>query len=320
MPQGRSAKLKITIITPVFNAAKHIGNCLNSVANQSYSNKEHLVIDGASTDGTLEYVKSFAERFSHVKFISERDNGIYDAMNKGLKIVEGDWVCFLGADDVFYNDGVLDDVFHTADIEKYDLIYGNVDWGGTGEIYGGKFSLLRLMDQNICHQGIFYRTRIFQQVGLFDTRYKIWADWHFNIRCFNNDLFRIRYLDLIVAKFAFGGESSVVVKDKCFLEDEGTILRTYFPMDHIEIKKQVSGLGERVYELQHVLCEREQQLAECNYQLVECKRQLSECGYHLATSQNEISVLEQDVQNLLNSLSWRITKPARKLAQLLSRR
>ncbi len=106
---------KISVITVCRNAAGTIGANIFSVYSQKYDNVEHIIIDGASTDGTVELLRGIQEQ-GNVRFISEADNGIYDAMNKGIKLADGEWVFFLGSDDIFFDDEVLTRIFcHNLD-------------------------------------------------------------------------------------------------------------------------------------------------------------------------------------------------------------
>ena len=117
--------MKISIITISFNAKATIEKTLQSVANQSYKNIEHIIVDGGSTDNTLQICNSF----SHVsKIISETDEGIYDAFNKGLNIATGNVIGFLNADDVFYNDNSVQEIAKAFSDNKTDIVYGNLDY------------------------------------------------------------------------------------------------------------------------------------------------------------------------------------------------
>ena len=97
---------KISIITPTYNAARVIAACLESVAQQGYPHLEHWIIDGLSKDNTLSIVQDYAQRYPHIKYISEKDQGIYDAMNKGIDLAAGDFLLFLGADDVLVTEAL----------------------------------------------------------------------------------------------------------------------------------------------------------------------------------------------------------------------
>lgn len=281
---------KISIVTPTYNAEKDIEDCILSVAGQSYQNKEHLIIDGQSTDRSLEIIAKYAEKYPHIRYISEKDDGIYDAMNKGIDLAEGEWVYFLGADDVFYNDTVLEEIFTDESIDAFDVVYGNVLWGDTGNIYDGKFSLLKLMDRNICHQAIFYKHTIFGSLGRFDTQYVIWADWIFNIKCFSSEEVRNKYIDIIVAKFVFGGHSSKLIEDAKFLADKEHLFSKYFPEEYLTFHKKY--------------CELKQQIADRDLQL-------SYCHDDIAAMVTLIKERDEIISALLNSLSWKITKPIR---------
>jgi len=128
---------RITVITVVYNGTKKIEETMLSVLNQTYSNVEYVVLDGNSNDGTVEIIKSFSERiknqefslsFKNFKWLSESDQGVYDAMNKAVKLSEGDWIIFMNAGDGFIDDNVLEDIFkESINIEDLDVIYGN-DW------------------------------------------------------------------------------------------------------------------------------------------------------------------------------------------------
>ena len=301
---------KVTIITPVYNAEKDIEACLLSVAGQSYPDKEHLIVDGASTDGTLEIIKRYAEKYSHIKLISEKDDGIYDAMNKGIDQARGEWIYFLGCDDVFYDESVLDKILNLDDIDLYDVVYGNVLWGDTGEIYGGKFSLLKLMDKNICHQSIFYKLSIFDKLGKFNARYKYWADYLFNIKWFNSDVIRSKYVSSIVAKYGINGQSSQM-EDIDFLRDRKSIYKQNFPVEYVVINEMLHSLELEVDQKKHQIAERDWRLAELDWQLSERDWQLSELDRQLVDR-------DQRIADLISSFSWRITKPLRWLNAIIS--
>lgn len=186
---------KISIITPVFNNEKDIVNCIRSVANQTYKNIEHVIIDGGSKDRTVELLKSYSEKYTHIIWISEKDNGIYDAMNKGIKLASGDFLYFLGSDDILYNDTILLDI--VLEFERYDLIYGNVLFKSNNKIYDGRFDKKRIIDQSICHQAAFFSRRVFTLEGYYNPKLKFAGDWDLFLRCFYNNNVKIKYLDKI---------------------------------------------------------------------------------------------------------------------------
>jgi glycosyltransferase involved in cell wall biosynthesis len=217
---------KITIVTPVLNAEKDIEACILSVVGQSYPDKEHLIIDGVSTDGTLEIVQRYAEKYSNIKVISEKDNGIYDAMNKAIDLANGDWIYFLGCDDVLNDDKLLNNIFSEDKYSNYDIIYGNAIFKHSNKIYDGKFTKYKLINKNICHQAIFYKKHIFTKFGKYEIKYKGVADWVHNMKCFNGNI-KIKYIEDIVAVYNEDGYCFNNM-DIEFDADRDMLLQKYF--------------------------------------------------------------------------------------------
>jgi len=316
--------VKLSIITPTFNAAKDIEVCLLSVATQTFPSKEHLIIDGGSSDSTLEIVRQYAEQYPHIRFISEKDDGIYDAMNKGIERARGEWLYFLGSDDVLYDDGVIDQIFGMKDIDECDFVYGNVLWGDTGTFYAGEFTQPKLMLQNICHQAIFYKKSLFTHLGGYDVRYRIWADYLFNIVAFTTKNITIKYVDTVIARFAFNGASSKAVVDEVFLRDRESIYRAHFPAESVELYYRLQGLAKENESLQQVLAvrnqqlsDRDQQLSDRDQQLADRDRQLADLNRLLDIKLGQIVNLEQALAATHKSLSWRVTKPLRSIADII---
>lgn len=195
-----SDAILISIIVPTRNAGAELEACLSSLGDQRFTGYEVLVIDGQSTDGTLERVKAHAGR--HVRWLSEPDRGVYDAMNKGVDRARGEWLYFLGADDVLHDGEVLSDVAATVASADLDLVHGDVIEKRSGARYGGEFTLDRLLfEGNLCHQSVFYRRSLFERLGGYNLRYPIWADWEFNIRCFRHPGLRARWMNRVIAVY-----------------------------------------------------------------------------------------------------------------------
>ncbi|MFI5329937.1 MAG: glycosyltransferase family 2 protein [Desulfobaccales bacterium] len=243
---------KISIITPTLHAEKTIGACILSVANQTYSNKEHLIIDGQSTDGTLNILKKHAAKYPQIKWVSEKDMGIYDAMNKGIDLCSGDWLYFFGSDDIFCSSTVLNDIFNRTKVSKFDVIYGNVKWGNTEQLYDGPFSRLKLLQKNICHQAIFTRKRVFDRLGKFDIKYKAWADWVFNLQWYNRNDIRHCYIDIAIARYNLDGYSQYN-HDMLFIKNKGELIEAYFPEEYSLLNKEISLLRAQLEEKDQVL-------------------------------------------------------------------
>jgi len=229
--------MKFSIVIPAYNAANCLSETLDSISAQTYKDYEALVIDGASTDGTRKILKDYEKKFDgRLRWISEKDSGVYDAMNKGIDVARGDWIYFLGSDDVLYSSDVLEKVSNEIEESNPDVIYGNVKWGNTGKIYDGKFSALKLIQENICHQSIFFKKSLFDKFGKYDTKYKVLSDHVFNMQWFNDESVRRKYVDLIIAKYNIDGQSSRSnVPDKEFTKDRDKLIEKYFPKEYANL-------------------------------------------------------------------------------------
>lgn len=194
----------VSIIIVTFNAEAHIEQAIQSVLTQSFEEKELIIIDGGSTDSTLLKIKTFDQQL--IRWISEPDKGIYDAMNKGIKMAKGDWLYFMGADDYFINNGILE---KTLKAPKVDIIYGNVFSEQLKRKFDGPTNREKLLFSNLCHQSIFYNRAVFEKVGLYSLDYKLYSDWEFNLRCFFNHEIETKYIDLVIAVYAKTGLSSL---------------------------------------------------------------------------------------------------------------
>jgi len=216
---------RISIITPIFNAASTLEACIESVINQNYLNLEHWFIDGLSTDGSLEIIKKYAEVNSHIKYISEKDKGIYDAMNKGIDLAEGEWVYFLGGDDELCFD-IFNSISEALIINKKCIVYGNVKINDY--IYNGHFDKIKLSKSNICHQSIFTHKFVFDEIGKFNyVEFKVLADWEFNIKCWVNGICFF-YIDKIIAIYSDKGFSNTIAVEGGLSIIETFKCRIYF--------------------------------------------------------------------------------------------
>jgi glycosyltransferase involved in cell wall biosynthesis len=202
--QYEKNNLTISIIIPVYNAATEIYGCINSITeNLKAGTFEIIVIDGTSTDNTVELVLNYPCYGRNLKCISDIDNGIYDAMNKGINKANAPFCLFLGADDRL--------LVKSKYIEKYlddtnNIYYGNVILGDSGSIYDGLFDSKKLIRKNICHQSIFYPTKILKQY-FFTLKYKFLADWALNITLWKK--YNWVYLPIIIAQYSNIGISTI---------------------------------------------------------------------------------------------------------------
>lgn len=195
-----------SIITPVRNVAQKLGSTHDSLLNQASDLYEWIVVDGASSDKTTEWLE--AHHITNLRWNSEPDQGVYDAMNKGVKMARGQFLLFLGAGDRLLPGALqaMAEFIHQKPTSSPRLIYGNVKYLDTGLPFTeGQFTKTRLCFQNICHQGIFYENTIFKKWGGYELTYPILADWAFNLRCFGDSSIAKLHFNQPVAAFEGGG-------------------------------------------------------------------------------------------------------------------
>lgn len=218
--------MKFSIITISYNAVKTIAYTLRSVAAQTYREVEHIVVDGNSNDGTQEIVTRYNGCVA--KFISEPDNGIYDAMNKGLELSTGDVIGFLNANDVYFNDNILLKVASLMESEELDAVYGDVEFfraqnpGRTIRRYRSKyFSPKRIaMGWMPAHPSLYMQRRIYDHFGYFDTRYQIAGDFELVARMFHSNTLKYRYLPEVIVRMCTGGISTRGWRNTLLLNQE----------------------------------------------------------------------------------------------------
>jgi glycosyltransferase involved in cell wall biosynthesis len=215
MPQMFHSSLKISVITVCYNSAATLADALNSVAGQTWSNVEHIVIDGASTDGTLAVIERY--RAGLAKVVSERDAGIYDAMNKGLRLATGDVIGFLNADDVYAGDWVLSHVAKAfLDESTLEAVFGDVEFFRPANpdqpvrrYRSGQFSPRQIAwGWMPAHPTLFLRRQLFERYGLFRSEYRIAGDFELVARMFGRGAVAYRYLPEVLVRMRIGGVST----------------------------------------------------------------------------------------------------------------
>lgn len=209
----------ISVGIVVYNGVDHIRTALESVVNQTYGNVELIVVDGGSTDGTLKILDEYSEKIS--KLVSETDAGVYDAMNKVCSLATGDWLIFLGCDDVLL--GALAKIAEKL-VQPDSVYYGDVILKSRGSVHGGRFSKLRIVQMNICHQAIFYPRRVYKKYS-YNLKYRWLADYEYNIILMAAGVPLI-YTEEIVSIFDDKGASSF--GDEEFSRDKLRIIRQSF--------------------------------------------------------------------------------------------
>lgn len=208
--------LLVTVVIPAYNAVGLIGACLESVVSQEGIALEVLVMDGGSRDGTLNILHGFACLHPIVRWVSEPDLGIYDAMNKGVAQARGEWIYLMGCDDRLAGSDVLA-ALQPSLRSDIDFVHAKIRRMSNGTVQGGPVNAVDVILHNICQQGILYRRSLFDQIGGFDLRYPICADWCFNIRCFGLPC-RVAHVDLLLCHYDGAGLSTRVTDERFYVD------------------------------------------------------------------------------------------------------
>jgi len=186
---------RFSVITPTFNSGPKLEETINSVLSQKNELFEYIIVDGRSTDETLNIIRKYGRR---IRWISKKDRGVYDAMNKGIGLANGDRL----------RANILERVDEIIGNVPLTFVYGSVNWVGREVVYFGEFDADMLAKSNICHQSIFYERTIFDLIGKYDLRYPKLADYAFNLKCFADERIRKLYIAEIIADYEGGGLST----------------------------------------------------------------------------------------------------------------
>lgn len=207
--------MKISIVTVSYNSAETIEFAIKSVLSQTYPEIEYIIIDGGSQDNTLNIVQNFNHKISII--VSEPDKGIYDAMNKGIRMASGDVIGVLNSDDLYADRNVLNDVMKCfiAD-EELDILYGNL-------VYVSQYDTDKIVRKwySKCyydnffesgnvppHPALYVRSHVYHQAGIFDLKYKLAADYEFMLRIFKKHNFKSLYIGRLIVKMRLGGATN----------------------------------------------------------------------------------------------------------------
>lgn len=203
--------MKISIITVVWNNVNTIKDAIESVLNQTYKNIEYIIIDGGSTDGTIEVIQSYGNKIN--KFVSERDEGIYDAMNKGIKLATGDVIGILNSDDFYKSNDVLETVAKEFMVKDIDCLYGDleyVDQSNTSKVvryWKSKPYRKGLFQKgwHPPHPTFFVKREIYHKYGMFNTNFKIAADYELMLRFLEKYQIKSSYIPKVLVSMRLGG-------------------------------------------------------------------------------------------------------------------
>lgn len=205
--------MTISLITPSYNSAATIARTIESVIAQNYSDLEYIIIDGVSKDRTAEIVSAYQNKIK-IKFISEPDRGIYDAMNKGIKIASGEIIGILNSDDLFDNKLVLKNVAETFSDNSIEAVYGDVKYffDNVDKITrywrAGKYQESKLNNGWVIpHPALFVRRMVYEKYGLFNPDFRIAGDYEFILRILKIHKVKVKYLPEVFTKMYNGGAS-----------------------------------------------------------------------------------------------------------------
>lgn len=211
---------KISVVTVSFNTVNEIEKTILSVLNQTYDNIEYIIIDGGSTDGTVDIIKKYADRLAY--WVSEPDKGTYDAMNKGIKHAKGEWINFMNSGDSFCNKNVITKMYNSAIDDNIGCLYGNSQEYREETLYSVKPSPFyksskKHFGKGICHQSMFFRTILLKQ-HLYNLSLPIAADFEMAYWIYKKNKGKFLYKDIDVAFYDISGYSNKHVGEAYYEE------------------------------------------------------------------------------------------------------
>ena len=236
--------MKISIITITYNSAKTLPRALESVRSQTYGDIEHIIVDGASTDGTVEIIKNYSKGPSDkvpstkaVRWVSEPDGGIYDALNKGIRMATGDVIGFLHSDDVLYSPDSIGQIAAAFESSKADVVYGDLQYCN-GDKVTRRWRSNEFHPSSLKfgwmppHPTLYVRREVYEQVGEYDSWFRISADYDMVLRIFTAG-YKTHYIPQVLVSMETGGASNRDAKARLSKTQE----------DYFVLKKNHVGAG-----------------------------------------------------------------------------
>ena len=218
--------MKVSIITVSFNSAKTIADTIDSVLSQDFPEIEYIIVDGCSTDGTVDIIRQNENRIS--QWISEKDRGMYDAMNKGIAMATGDVIGILNSDDVYMNTHVVSDLMHLMQSQNTEVVFADlilvdssnqsklIRYYDSGRFHPSKFKFGWMP----AHPTVFVKRELYQRVGKFSTTYQIAADYEMLIRMLAIEKASYAYYPKLVVRMRSGGASTSGISRNWILNQE----------------------------------------------------------------------------------------------------
>ena len=218
--------MKVSIITVVYNSRFTISDTIESVLSQDYSEIEYIIVDGLSSDGTQEIIRSYGDRITH--FVSEKDKGIYDAMNKGIKIASGDIIGILNSDDFYVNNDVISTVVKEFEANNFDSVFADLVYVKREKpekivrYYDSSYFNLKKFAYGLmpAHLTFFVKRNIYERYGLFKIDYKIASDYELLTRFLSKYQISYSYIPKVIIKMRTGGLSTKSLKSNWILNKE----------------------------------------------------------------------------------------------------
>lgn len=213
--------MKISIITATFNSGKFIESCIKSILKQNYKKFEIIIIDGLSTDSTIKKIKTLLYKNNNIKIFSEKDLGIYHALNKGIEKANGDIIGFVHSDDLLYNKNVLSNIIDVFKNSNIDGVYGDLQYvekQNTNKVI--RYWKSKDFKPNLINKGwtpphptLYLRKKVYEKHGFFDLNYKISSDYDFMTKIFMDNTFNFKYIPKVITKMRVGGISNKNIKN-----------------------------------------------------------------------------------------------------------
>ncbi|MFW0718125.1 glycosyltransferase family 2 protein [Pedobacter sp. N23S346] len=237
--------MKVSIITINYNNVNGLEKTIESVINQTHNDIEYLVIDGGSNDGSVEIITQYSERINY--YISEKDGGIYNAMNKGINKSTGDYLLFINSGDSLIDTNILAEIMSENRVE--DIIYGNLllydaekQWTWNSP---DKLTFRDFYNSTIPHPSTFIKRELFNKVGLYDETLKIVSDWKFFLLAFTRYSASYVHVNKIITAYSYDGISSREENFKKIEQERHEVLRSEFNFmvdDYVELEKLSSEM------------------------------------------------------------------------------
>ncbi|MES2646517.1 MAG: glycosyltransferase family 2 protein [Bacteroidota bacterium] len=237
--------MKLSIITINYNNAPGLEATIKSVISQTYRDFEYIIIDGGSKDSSVEIIDKYS-RYIHF-WVSEKDNGVYDAMNKGIRVSGGEYLLMLNSGDILADNSILETVFKTGAYNQ-DIIYGDVIWDSNGEIfmiekYPENLSFQYFRNKSLGHQATFIKKSLHNTVAYYDDKLKISSDWKFFLLSICKYNVSFKHIPFSISRCDCEGMSWSSKNQKIILDERNGVFEEYFPLfiaDYLQLDRYKS--------------------------------------------------------------------------------